>query len=166
MFTLLLKDYKKNIREHKKKIILFFLFGSIFLFVGIYGFFQKEKEQCEASIRFEENILCVEIADTERKKSQGLSFRKELEKDMGMLFIFEEKAFPKMWMKDMNFALDFIWMNSEGVVVDIDENVTPDTYPKIIDAPVATPFVLEVSAGFVKEHSIEKNMQMIISEKR
>ncbi|NCU41768.1 MAG: DUF192 domain-containing protein [Candidatus Moranbacteria bacterium] len=159
MFTILFEKYKK-------KISFFLLFGSIFIFVGIYGFFRKEKDLCEVFILFEENVLCVEIADTEEKKSQGLSFRKGLEKNTGMLFVFDEETFPQMWMKDMNFALDFIWMNSEGVVVDIDENVAPDTYPKIIDAPVATPFVLEVPAGFVRDHGIEKNMKMILLEKR
>lgn len=166
MFTSLFGEYKKKMREYRKKITFLFIFGSLFIFVGGYTYIQKEKEQCEAFVRFEETLLCVEIADTEQEKARGLSFRKGLEKNRGMLFIFDENTFPQMWMKDMKFALDFIWMDSEGVVIDIDENVTPDTYPQTVNAPTATPFVLEVSAGVVKEYGIEKNMKMIISEKR
>lgn len=166
MLTSLFEYYKKRIRDHKKKITFLFIFGSLFIFVGGYTYIQKEKERCEAFVRFEEAFLCVEIADTEQKKARGLSFRKGLEKNGGMLFIFDENTFPRMWMKDMKFALDFIWMDSEGVVIDIDENVTPDTYPQTVNAPTATPFVLEVSTGFVKEYGIEKNIKMIISEER
>ncbi len=164
MLTILFGDYKKKIKNHRKKGVFLFLLGSLFIFGGVYVYFQKEKEQCDAFVRFDEIVLCVEIADTEQEKARGLSFRKDLEKNTGMLFIFDEGTSPYMWMKDMEFALDFIWMNSGGVVVDIDENITPNTYPQTVSAPVATPFVLEVSAGVVKEYGIEKNMKMIFLE--
>src|SRR4030042_2564613 len=56
--------------------------------------------------------IFVEIADTPEKRSQGLSGRDNLSQNQGMLFIFNQPAIPSFWMKDMNFPLDFIWINN------------------------------------------------------
>ena len=94
--------------------------------------------------------IFVEIADTPEKRSQGLSGRDNLSQNQGMLFIFNQPAIPSFWMKDMNFPLDFIWINNNQVIA-ITENIQPQDYqpPKTLPMNQKVDMVLEVNAGTV-----------------
>ena len=45
-----------------------------------------------------------------------------------MLFVFPEESYQTFWMKDMNFDLDIIWIDSGGEVMQIDKQVSANTY--------------------------------------
>jgi hypothetical protein len=97
--------------------------------------------------------LRVEVADDALERSRGLSGRASLQSNTGMLFLFEEPQLVSFWMKDMRFALDFLWIR-DGVVVDITEHVPAPTGD---DLPTYAPnqpvdMVLEVNAGWVEAH--------------
>lgn len=105
------------------------------------------------------NKVCIEVelADTQEKRQLGLMFRKSLDKNRGMLFIFEQEGVYSFWMKNMNFPLDLIWIGKDGKVAEIINNALPcnDLCPSIItDKPAK--YVLEVNAGFVRKNSIKK----------
>lgn len=73
----------------------------------------------------------VEIANTDAERIKGLSDRKEFgEKVNGMLFVFSRPDYHGIWMKDMNFPIDLIWINKDLTVVGIDKNIQPESYPK------------------------------------
>jgi uncharacterized membrane protein (UPF0127 family) len=63
-------------------------------------------------------------------------------------------------MKDMKFALDFIWVNN-GKVVQIDANIpapdinTPDNQLKLYKSKFPVDSVLEVNAGFALKSNIK-----------
>jgi len=57
---------------------------------------------------------------------QGLMFRTAMPKSQGMLFSYEGP--PKrrtMWMKNMRFSLDIIWLNENLEIIHINRNVPP-----------------------------------------
>ena len=45
----------------------------------------------------------IEIADTPAERSQGLSGRRSLAENEGMLFVFDSSLIASFWMKDMRF---------------------------------------------------------------
>jgi len=99
----------------------------------------------------------VEIADSTVKQSLGLSFRKNLPKNQGMLFIFSTASRYAFWMKDMNFPLDFVWIKN-NTVVDITENVPPPTSSgplKIYRPKVPADKVLELNEGVISKKKIK-----------
>ena len=49
------------------------------------------------------------LAKSDSEKTKGLSGRKDLPKDQGMLFIFDHKDKYGFWMKDMKFPIDIIY---------------------------------------------------------
>ena len=106
------------------------------------------------------NLVFVKIAQTSADKKQGLSGVKKLDKNEGMLFVLADKQKPVFWMKDMNFALDAIWI-SNNKVVDLTENIAAplaDTSDKQIVrfAPEAeVDMVLELNAGWIKEKNVK-----------
>lgn len=87
-------------------------------------YIQGQSPDCSATVTIREQQLCVEIADTDAKRQQGLSGRDPLPVNAGMLFLFPKPAQHSFWMKDMKFALDFLWIR-ESRIVDITRNVPP-----------------------------------------
>lgn len=100
--------------------------------------------------------LQVEIADNPMKRAQGLSGRKFMPENSGMLFIFDKPAEYAFWMKDMLVPLDFIWIR-QGVVVEVIEDVRPDDFPppRILTPRQAVDQVIEVKAGTVRNLGIK-----------
>ena len=105
------------------------------------------------SVLIKEVKFDVYVADTEEKRSKGLSIYNSLPHDRGMIFDFGKKdIYATFWMKDMKFALDIIWINDEKIVK-IDENVptppvnTPDNKLTLYPSNIPIDYVLEVNSG-------------------
>ncbi len=102
--------------------------------------------------------ITIEIANTEASRQKGLSGRKSLPPDQGLLFVFPQPGTYSFWMKDMNFALDFLWI-ADHKIVEISENVPPpaktNNQPQIITPKGNIDQVLELNAGFAHDHGIK-----------
>lgn len=90
----------------------------------------------------------VEIAAISQDRIQGLSGRNCLELGSGMLFTYGLSGDYCFWMKDMKFAIDIVWLDDEGVVVTVKDNVSPETYPDSFCPSRPAQYVLEVPAGY------------------
>lgn len=106
----------------------------------------------------------VEVVRSDDDMARGLSGRKELAADQGMLFAFSGEGAYRFWMKDMLFNLDICWIDRKGNVVDVHENVPPCT-PQ--DCPVITPagiarYVLEINAGQAAKHGLKKGSRVTL----
>lgn len=67
----------------------------------------------------------VEVAKTPHQLQTGLSNRQTLAPRRGMLFIFPNVSVQSMWMPNMYFPLDIVWIDMNGSIVKIEENVQP-----------------------------------------
>ena len=67
----------------------------------------------------------VEVVSKPDDLSQGLSGRTTLSPRQGMLFVFPTLEVHSMWMPNMYFPLDIVWIDDEKKIVKIEENVTP-----------------------------------------
>ena len=108
----------------------------------------------QKSVTINGKNIQVDIADTNDKRTKGLSSVESLPSDQGMLFVFDTKGVsPIFWMKDMLIPLDIIWI-SDGKIVQIDKNIpipaknTPDANLKTYSAGIPIDYVLEVNVGF------------------
>ncbi len=98
--------------------------------------------------------LTVDLALNDSAREMGLSMTRNLEEKRGMLFVFEEPGYPAIWMKGMSFPIDIIWIDKDFQVVDIEKNVSPNTYPRSFEPDTLSKYVLEVNAGFVDKYGI------------
>lgn len=108
--------------------------------------------------RFGETVVRVDIAASIPTQKRGLSGRESLPDGTGMAFLFSAPAKHAIWMKDMRFAIDIVWVRS-GKIVDIAPNVQPPATP---DEPLQTYLprlesdtVIELPAGFAAEHGLK-----------
>lgn len=126
----------------------------IYIFFSLAGIVLSPSQQpLIKEICFKDKCFQVELAQTQAQRDRGLMSRKFLDKDKGMLFIFEKEGVYSFWMKDTLIPLDIIWINSNKEVVFIKENAEPCKSlicPQIIPARLAE-YVLELNAGSVKE---------------
>ena len=130
--------------------------------LGLSGIFAPQPSAIsEKTISIGTQKLSVQIADTEDKRTKGLSSVTSLKADSGMLFVFDAKQVtPLFWMKGMLIPLDFIWV-ANGKIVRIDKNIpapapnTPNGNLKTYSAGVPIDYVLEVNAGFSDKNKIK-----------
>ena len=100
--------------------------------------FPASKEVSFAKIG--DQTVRVTVADTPESRERGLSGRDE---------------YHMFWMKDMLFSIDIVWLSRDKTVVDIAEDVSPDTFPASFSPRALARYVLELPAGFVEEYTIQ-----------
>lgn len=98
-------------------------------------------------------LVRVELARTPAERQRGLMYRKELAADTGMLFLFEGSQQLTFWMRNTYVALDMIFIESSLRVLGVVENAEPQT-DTTRSVPGLSQYVLEVNAGFSREHGI------------
>lgn len=70
----------------------------------------------------------VREAKTPEEKQKGLMKEKELPKDEGMIFYWDEPQTVEMWMRDTDIPLDIIFINEDQEVIAIEKgNPNDDT---------------------------------------
>lgn len=132
-------------------------FIALILYYSSVKFFVKENNINK--VCFEKNCFLVELAITNAEREVGLMNRTSLDKNKGMLFIFDGEGNYPFWMKNTLIPLDMIWLDKNYKVVYVAENVQPC---KIADCPIINPninakYVLEINAGLTKEFNIKIN---------
>lgn len=98
--------------------------------------------------------LLVEIADSEEERRRGLSGRESLPENGGMFFVFPEDDYHGIWMKEMLFPIDVLWIDAVGRIVHIEKSLQPGSFPKTYFPQIPARFVLEVGALFTEVHGV------------
>ena len=121
----------------------------------------------QGTIKLDDQILVVKIADNDSLRVRGLMFHDELPFDQGMLFVFDQPGIRPMWMLNMQFTLDIIWFDENLHVTAIEKNVPPClTTIEVVTCRENgvsgdnAKYVLEVTAGFVDEFKITENSRL------
>jgi uncharacterized membrane protein (UPF0127 family) len=70
-------------------------------------------------------VLQTEVMVRDEDRARGLMFRDVLPLDRGMLFVFEERGFHGIWMKNCRFPIDILWLDENHRVVHVEESVPP-----------------------------------------
>ena len=99
----------------------------------------------------------------EKEKAFGLMFRKKLKKGCGMIFIFSPPRPVSMWMKNTYIPLDMLFVDKDGLILDLFQNVPPHSL-KSVGSVRATAAVLEVPAGTIEEHNISDACTLYLNE--
>lgn len=98
--------------------------------------------------------IAISIADTEDERSLGLSGTQSLPENAGKFFVFPQPGVYGFWMKDMNYGIDIIWLDSTLSIVGIESEVLPESYPNVVYPPSDILYVLEVPARFSTTHGL------------
>ena len=101
------------------------------------------------------HTINAEIADTPGRRSSGLMFRRSLDRDAGMLFIYDRPRNITMWMKNTFISLDMIFADADGDIIRIARETEPFSLD-IIEGGGPANFVLEVPAGTARRLKLKR----------
>ena len=101
-------------------------FGIYILISGIIGLTDNRSRLIAP-----DGTITIETVDTPKQRQLGLSGRSAIDNDEGMMFVFDNISGTNcFWMKDMQFAIDMVWLDADKKVVTVTESVAPETYPE------------------------------------
>ncbi len=98
--------------------------------------------------------LNIEIAESDYETQTGLMYRKGMERNQAMLFIFPEAAIHSFYMKNTSFPLDIIFIDENQKIASFQENAEPFNQNGL-PSQVPVKYVLEVNAGLAEEWLLE-----------
>ncbi|MBI2667761.1 DUF192 domain-containing protein [Candidatus Woesearchaeota archaeon] len=104
----------------------------------------------------------IEIADSDSERTQGLMFRESLDKNSGMLFVFEDEDYHSFWMKNTLIPLDMIFISKNLKIVDIKHAVPCDDECISYKPKDKAKYVLEVNNNFAIENNINLGDKVIL----
>jgi uncharacterized protein len=114
-------------------------------------------------IKIGDIAMLASVATSAAARAHGLSDTTELPADITKLFIFETSSRWGFWMKDMNYAIDMIWLDDLGKVVYVVASATPESYPgTTFVPPTVARYVLETVPGFAYAHGIATGTQVTL----
>lgn len=115
----------------------------------------------EPTLRVAGHTYRLDIANTPSERAQGLGNRPSMPVDRGMLFTFARSGNYCFWMKNMHFPLDIIWTDSSKRIIKIEQNLSPQTYPKsYCPSGTSTSYVIELNAGQAKATHMQVGQQL------
>jgi uncharacterized protein len=94
----------------------------------------------------------IEIADEGHERSAGLMFRKSMDDDHGMLFVFDQTREAGFWMKNTPMPLDLVFIDEDGRVRAILKGSPFSEAPISPGVPVR--FVLELKEGIAQKNGV------------
>ncbi|MEB3284116.1 MAG: DUF192 domain-containing protein [Candidatus Sericytochromatia bacterium] len=107
--------------------------------------------QATSRVTFKTYSIPVDLAWTPESRQKGLSGRPCLAKDTGLVLGWDEPTPVRIWMPDMNFAIDVVFVRSNSVLA-----IYEDAQPCVpgencfsFGPPELSNYVLEVPAGSV-----------------
>ena len=110
----------------------------------------SENLRDDVRLVFPQGEIQAQLANTLTARELGLSYRDKIGDNEGMLFVFDKPDIYAFWMKDMNFPLDMVWIDSGKKVVAISENISTSTFPTSFYPPSPAMYVLEINARAAK----------------
>ena len=72
-------------------------------------------------LKIAQHVIKAEVASTPSSQQLGLMYRKSMQDQNGMLFVFDQKAGHCFWMKDTLIPLSIAFIGDDGKIVNIEE---------------------------------------------
>jgi hypothetical protein len=104
--------------------------------------------------------LHAEIADSDQKRAKGLMFRKELEANSGMLFVFPREQRMHFWMKNTYIPLSIAFIDRHGVIREI-QHMKPLDESIIYSSKSKGLYALEVNQNWFRRNFIRVGSRIL-----
>lgn len=129
----------------------------------LYGIYQSKSSSCvlrTTGINPVTSCITFEKADSNAERIQGLSGRDSMPNNKAMMFVFDTPAKQCMWMKDMKFSLDIVWLNSAKKITKVTRNISPQTYPNSFCGGDRDLYVIELAPGVISDEQLKIGNQL------
>lgn len=134
---------------------------AVLLYIGWQAFlYISDHQQPRIPLTVGDGAFKVRVVNTPETRQKGLSGSQPLPASEGMLFVFDTTDNWAIWMKDMNYPIDIIWLDDSKRIVYMVKSADPSSYPYTTFKPSKPArYVLEVPAGTITNKNIKINNQ-------
>lgn len=140
----------------RKNILSWGLVLMVLALIGVAAYFVFAPQlRPHVTLHLGDGVFLTQVAKTPTAREKGLSNTQSLRDNEGMLFVFDHDDKWAIWMKNMNYPIDIVWLDKDKKVVYIVKNAPPESYPYESFVPKQEArYVVEVPAGTVAKKSI------------
>ena len=149
-------------------VIILLIFGKGFSSASYVGFGKvnqtSSQNKNQTNISIGSLSVKAQVASSTNDRKKGLSGRDSLPINEGMLFVFEKSGKWTIWMKNMKFPIDIIWIDDSPAggkkIVDIAADAVPQPGKKDSELTLFKPrgdskYVLEINAGLANLNNLK-----------
>lgn len=160
----------------RKNKILIAVFGVVVAAAVVLGLTQKslplfKSDSCPESTMYtaRHNVKLfpsgtkkynLEFATTPSQQEMGLSGRACMPSNSALIFLFPTDDKFGIWMKQMRFAIDVVWLDKDRKVVSVEKNMQPNSYPKVFYPTSDARYVVELNKGDVDSSAVSLGQQL------
>lgn len=147
--------YHRHLRWlHKDKLSASIVILTLLLVVMLGATLAQDFLQPRTTLHLGDGVFKAVVADTDIARQKGLGDTDVLAANDAMLLAFDRDEQWSIWMKDVEYPIDVIWLDSQKRVVHIVKNMPPDSYPASYVPKKPARYVVELAAGSVDSKSI------------
>lgn len=136
---------------------------------GIYGYFAWAAQSALIGTKFlnpsgsQSRTFYLEVAADDRTRALGLMWRKKLDSNGGMIFVYPAEMVHSFWMRNTYVSLDMVFIDKDNKVVGILEKVPIlNETPRSVDAK--SQIIIELAAGTVAKEGIKPGSKVIFEK--
>ena len=135
---------------------------SAILFVGIILLLPRDASSCKEQYKSDVTVsdvfhamrLDAQLASTEIDRELGLSGKECISENQAMLFEFDSPGYYGIWMKEMKFPIDIVWLDEQKTVVHIEAGISPGSFPYIYTPKSRSTYVMELRDGTADQYGL------------
>ncbi len=137
------------------RLLIFTVAGAILVgTISLFSQLNAHVYEKQTVLNLPNKEISLIVVSTSETRTKGLGNLETLSQDSAMLFTFDEPDRYGIWMKDMKFSIDILWLDEKGKIIYIENDISPNTYPKVFTPIEKSSYVLEANAGFVKKNNL------------
>ncbi|MES2353226.1 MAG: DUF192 domain-containing protein [Pseudomonadota bacterium] len=107
----------------------------------------------QTSLQIGMHVIKAEVVATPESRAKGLMRRTQLDKNSGMLFIFDTNDIHGMWMRNTLLPLSVAFIDKSGAILNIAEMKPLDETTHNSSGPAG--YALEMNSGWFSQHGIK-----------
>ena len=104
------------------------------------------------------HLIRAELADSFAARMQGLMHRQSLDRNAGMLFVFEEAGIHCMWMKNTLIPLSVAFLDDAGAIINIADMQPHSEETHCAQRPAR--YALEMSRGWFARRGVKPGAKL------
>lgn len=120
-----------------------------------------------ATVKINNKEFIVYLATTAKTREIGLSEKKSIPENSGMLFEFDNYEFLTFWMKDMKFPIDILFIKDNKIVTIYNNVQNPKSLSENLTLYKPTEVankVLEINSGLSEKYNIKVGDIVVITK--
>ena len=147
---------KLRILVWRRSTTIILIVGVVLILVGLVASFVVTQFKSTTQVQLGSAAYSLWLADSDGSRAHGLSDVEKIQPNGGLLMAFPKSDTHGIWMKDMNFPIDIVWLDSAKKVVYIVKNAPPENPAITVYTPKDPAlYVIELPAGSVQKAGIK-----------